>query len=95
MEVWDIGLMRPVILPPTVATTMEFWKNKVLKCLWLMKDVEMTLLRPSTLPLVITDFVDIGLLIPATLNLITAVDIIVVMSVEVDLGHKRPVTITL
>ena len=45
-------------------------KKKVLKCLWMMKDVDTGLLRLATLPQVIDDVmkvVDIGILIPSTL----------------------------
>ena len=52
--------------------------------------MDIGLLRPSTLPQVITDVLGIGILIPTTLPLIIAEDIKVVMLVEVDLGHKRP-----
>ena len=43
----------------------------------------------------VMEYVDIGLLIPANLPFIIMEVIIVVMLVEVDIGHKRPATITL
>ena len=49
------------------------------------------LLRPSTLPQVIVEFANVGLLIPANFPLVIAED----MLLEVDLGHKIPANITL
>ena len=80
--------MIPAIIPPTVVTTMPLLKKKVLKCLWVMKYVDIGLLRPDTLPLVITEVMGIGLLIPATLPILIAEDIMAVMLIYVDLCHS-------
>ena len=53
------------------------------------------LLIPATLTLVIAEVVDIGFLRISTLPVINAGNIIVVMLVEVNLGHKIPFTIPL
>ena len=58
-----------------------------------MKDMDIGLLISSTLHLVIAEVVDIGLLMPATLPLVIAEGVIVVMLVELDLGHNIPATI--
>ena len=54
-----------------------------------MKDVEISLLISATIPQLIPEVVDIGLLRPGNIPLVTAED----MLVEVDLGHKRPATL--
>ena len=87
--------MISAIYSPTVLTMMKFMKKKVLKCLWVMKDMDIGLLIPTTLPIVITEVMNIGLLRPATLPLIIVDVFIVVMLVEVDLGNKIPVTVYL
>ena len=61
---------------------MKLPKKKVLKCLWVMKYVDIVLLRPATIPEVIVEIVDIGILIPDNLPLIMSEDIIVVMLVD-------------
>ena len=68
---------------------MKFPKKKVLKCLWVMKDVYIGLLIPATHPLLIAEEVGICLLIPDTIPFIITED----MLVDVDLGHKRPATL--
>ena len=79
-----------ILLPVVVTTTTKFIKKKVLKCLWVSKVVYIVLLRPSTPPHVIVDFVkivDISLLRPATLTQLIA---------EVmDIGQVLPATLTL
>ena len=52
--------------------------------------MDIGLLRPSTLTEVIVEVMDVGLFIIDTLPLIIAEDVLV----DVDLGHKRPDTIT-
>ena len=69
--------------------------KKVLKCLWTMKEVDIGILRLDTINQVISEVTGIGILRPTTLTLLIAEDIIVVMLVEVDLGHKIPDTIPL
>ena len=56
-----------------------------------MKVVGIGLLRLSTLPLVIAEVVYIGKVLAATIPLVIMED----MLIEVDLGHKRPATISL
>ena len=51
--------------------TKKVLKKKVLNCLWARKIVDICILRPATLPQVITDVVkvvDIGILIPAIIS---------------------------
>ena len=69
--------MIPAIIPTTVSMMdVEFPKMKVLKCLWVMIDVDVGLLRLATLPQVITEVVDICILIPSTLHIVIAEGII-------------------
>ena len=74
---------------------MEFLKKKVLKFLRAMKDVGIGLLRPATIPQVTAEVVGIGLLIPDAHHLVITDDIIVVMLIEVDPGHKILATLTI
>ena len=60
-----------------------------------MKDVDIDVLRPANIPQVIVEVVKIGLLRTATIPQVIIEDIIVVMSVEMDIGHKIPATIPL
>ena len=62
--------MIPYIILPTVVTTMPFLKKKVLKCIWVMKYMDIGLLRPDTIPLVITEVMGIGLLILINIELL-------------------------
>ena len=62
--------MIPDIILPTVVTTMPFLKKKVLKCLWVMKYMDIGLLRPDTIPLVITEVMGIGILILINIELL-------------------------
>ena len=54
----------------------------------MVKYVGIGLVRTSTLPQVIAEVVDIGLLRPADIPILIADDIIVVILVEVYIGHK-------
>ena len=56
-----------------------------------MKYVDIVLLRPATLPQVIAEVMEIGLLRTATITLIITDD----MLVEVDLGQKIPIILPL
>ena len=88
--------MRPSSIPPTfITTTIKSPKNKVLKCIWLMRDVDICLLRPATLPQVIAEVTDIGLLRPATISLVILEYIIVVMLSDMDLCHNIPATFSI
>ena len=49
MEVYDIGLSRPSILPTTIVMTMKFMNNKVFNYRQVMKYMDIGLLRPATL----------------------------------------------
>ena len=62
--------MIPYIILPTVVTTMPSLKKKVLKCIWVMKYMDIGLLRPDTIPLVITEVMGIGLLILINIELL-------------------------
>ena len=73
--------------------TNEFPKNTALKYLRVMKNVDIGLLRPSTIPILIAEVADIDLLRPATLPPIIVEDITVVMLVEVDICNKIPSTL--
>ena len=57
MEVLNIGLERPVIIPTTIIMTMVFLMIKVFECLWVMEGVDIGFLRPATLPLEIIGFI--------------------------------------
>ena len=70
---------------------MKFPKKKVFNFLWMRKYVDIGLLRPATLPQVISEVMDISLLRPSTLPLIIAEDVLV----EVDLRHKRQANLPL
>ena len=50
MEVLDIGLKIPAIIPPGTILMMVFLMNKVLKCMQVVEDVGIGLLRPSIIP---------------------------------------------
>ena len=76
-------------------TNMKFLKKKVLKCLWVMKDADIGLLRPATIPQLTAEVVDIDILILSYLPFVSADDIILVTVVEVDIGHKRPANLYL
>ena len=67
--------MRPANIPLAVVTMMKIIMLKVFKCIWLMEDVYIGILRPFTIALIISEV------------------IIVVMLVEVDIGHNIPATL--
>ena len=98
MEVLDICLVRQAILPSTILTAMVFQMMKVLKCIRVMSDVYIGLLRPATIHLTIEEFiivvtmieVDLGLKSPATLPISILEFIILVTMLEVDIGLKIP-----
>ena len=104
MEVLDIVLDRPYIIPPIVVTAMLFKIMKYLKCVQVLEYVDICILRPLTIPIAIADFiivvtmleVNIGLKRPATLPLSTLefiiVGIKVLTMVEMDIGLKIPAT---
>ena len=56
-----------------------------------VKVVYIGLLIPVNIPQLIMDFVVVGQVFPATFNIVITEDIFI----EVDIGHKRPATITL
>ena len=49
MEVLDIGLEIPDILPPNILMRMVFLMMKVLEYLLVIEDMDIGLLRPSTI----------------------------------------------
>ena len=57
MEVLDVCLDMPAIIFPTIITMIVFPMMKVLKGLQVMEDVDIGILRPSTLPLSIMYFI--------------------------------------
>ena len=81
MEVLDIGVNIPAIIPPTIIITLVFLMMEVLECLRVMEDMDLVLNRPATLTISIMEFI--------------VVVIKVVIMDEVDIGIKRPATITL
>ena len=103
MEVLYISINIPAIIPLTIVTTIVFLMTKVLKCLRVMENMDIGILRISTLPLAITDFIIavttrelyLGLNIPVTLPL-KIVDFIILVTVTyMDIGLKRPATLPL
>ena len=60
-----------------------------------MKDMNIGLLRPENIPQLIAEFADISILILATIPLVIMENIILVMLVEVDIGHNIPYTLPL
>ena len=92
--------MRPAIIPPTFVTTIvKLLKNKVLKFLSLMKDMDIGLLMPATLYQVISEdtivlmfsYMDIGHKRSAILPL-KIVEQKFMLKREVDIGI-RPATL--
>ena len=81
MEVLYIGLNRPETHPPTILITMVFPIMEDLESLGVREDVDLCIRRPGTLLLPIMEFTIIG--------------IKVMMTEEVDLGLKIPLTPTL
>ena len=50
IEVMDVVIERPAILPPTIVMTMVSLIMKVLKFIRVIEDMDMGLLRPNTIP---------------------------------------------
>ena len=73
----DIGLLRPATLPQVVVDVVKF--------------VDKDLLRPASLLQVIAEVVNLGQVLPATLPLVVAED----MLIYGYLGQKIPATIPL
>ena len=84
-----------VVAPPSIY-------QKVLKCIRVMENVDIILLRPDNLSPEIAEFiivvtmveVDIGLKITATLSIVVAEFIILVLMLEEELCVKRLATLT-
>ena len=57
MEVLDIGLKRPYIFPPTILMNMLFMMVKVLECMKVVEDMDLSLKRSSNIFLTIVDFI--------------------------------------
>ena len=53
MEVLYIGINRPSINPPAIAMPMVFLRIKVLNCLRVMKEMDVGILGPETIPIAI------------------------------------------
>ena len=81
IEVLDIGLKRPAIRPPPILMTMVFIMMEVLEYMWVTEDLDLGFKGPSTIPIEIAEFI----------IMVTKV----VKMEEVDIGLKRPDTITL
>ena len=104
MELLDIALERPAIIFLTTIIMMVFMMMKVLECLSVMEDVDICLLRQTTIPLEVLEiiivvievvmmlYVDMGLLRKATLPLLI-LDKELKLTGEVDMG-LRPATLT-
>ena len=73
----DTGLLRPATFSQVI---ME-----------VVKVMDIGLKRPGTLPQLIMEVVDLGQVLPDTLPLVIAEDVLI----EVDLSHKRPASLTL
>ena len=56
MEVLNIGIKIQEIIPPTIVTMIIFPTLQVLKCIWVMEDVDIGLVIPATLTISIMDF---------------------------------------
>ena len=56
MEILDIILKIPAIIPPIILMMVVFLMMQVLECLWLMEYANIGLLRPYTFPLAIVEF---------------------------------------
>ena len=50
MKVLDIGLKIPDIIPPTIVMTVVFLMMKLLKCLRVLKYLDIDILIADTLP---------------------------------------------
>ena len=103
MEFLDIGINIPSVIPLAIVMTMLFMMMKLLECLKLMEDVDIGLLRPSTLPIKIVEFIivvielvmmiEVGIFLnrPSTTHL-SIVEKKLMLTVYVDIGI-RPATI--
>ena len=80
--------MIPAIIPPTIVTITIFSKKKVLKGHRTMIYMYIGIFKPYTFPQVIVEVIYIGILIPDTLPLVITENVISVMLVELDIGHK-------
>ena len=76
-KVVDIGLVRTATVPQVIVEAV--------------KVMGIVFKRPASLPLVITEFVEKGQVLPATTPLLTTED----MLIQVNLHHKRPSTLPL
>ena len=107
IEVLEIDIERPAILPLAIVTKMVFMIMKVLKCIRVMEDLDIYILIPATLPLSIMEFiivvkmVEVYTCLKRTANLpLVIVEFIKVLikvatMVEVDIGINIPSTITI
>ena len=69
MEVLDIGLTIPAILPPTIVTTMVFQRMRVLKCLREMEYGDIVIVRPASYPLSILEFIIVVMMVEVDIGL--------------------------
>ena len=81
MEVLDIGIKRPVILPPTIIMIMVFMTMEVLDCILELYSPYLGLNISATLPLSIVEFI-VKVIEVATMK-------------DIDFGLMRPTTIPL
>ena len=81
MELLDIGIKRPVILPPTIIMIMVFMTMEVLDCILVIEEVDLGLNISATLPISIVEFI-VKVIEVATMK-------------EIDFGLMRPTTIPL
>ena len=63
IKLYDISLVRPAILPPTIITTMKFLMTKVLRCFQVMEDVYIALLIPATIPIEIAEVIIVVMMV--------------------------------
>ena len=57
MEVLDIGLKRPSILPPNIFTAMVFLMMEVLERLQVTEEVDLGLKRLAIIPHTVVEFI--------------------------------------
>ena len=69
MEVLDIGLVIPAIIPPTSVTMIVFQWMKFFECLMVMEDLDIGLLIPDTLPLATAEFLMLVMMLEMCLGL--------------------------
>ena len=99
MKVQYIGIVSLDILPPIVIKTMGFLMTKLFKCLCVVEDVYIGLLRPATLPLAIVEFIILVLMLKVELCLkrpaifpLIIVEQQLMLTREVNIG-LRPATV--